>query len=200
MCSTRSAAIWMRLRDVTTTNGLRRSPPGGRKLPRRSPTERSYWIYWQSETSVFLPSTFLTCCALPKYTSKPPCFENLLDRNPVNARGSHRDQTHPKTLEPASALRSRVNVGNLRTDCGPRSAATATNNSLTPTSMPAPSGCNTGKCSHRLLPFLARPSYRFDRSNAQGAKQSKLPIEIAAFRRRHHTSIRNPGPRLHGRA
>jgi hypothetical protein len=39
------------------------------------------------------------------------------------------------------------------------------------------------------------------RSNAQGANQSKLPIEIVArMDERHHKSVRNPGPTLIGRA
>jgi hypothetical protein len=40
--------------------------PGGRKLVRNKPSECRYWIHWQSETSVFLPGTFLTYCAFTK--------------------------------------------------------------------------------------------------------------------------------------
>src|SRR5215475_6274164 len=46
--------------------------------------------------------------------------------------------------------------------------------------MPAASGCNTGKSSVLFLRLVAIPSFRFCRSDAQGAKESKLPIEIAA--------------------
>jgi len=63
---------------------------------------------------------------------------------------------------------------------GSRSAGTATNNSLAPTSIPAASGCNTGKSSVLFLRLVAILSFRFCRRTPKGAKKSKLPIEIAA--------------------
>jgi hypothetical protein len=40
--------------------------PGGRKLARNNPTECKYWSHWQSESSVFRPGTFFTCCVLTR--------------------------------------------------------------------------------------------------------------------------------------
>jgi hypothetical protein len=62
----------------------------------------------------------------------------------------------------------------LRTTTGSRSALTATNNSLAPTSMPAACGCKMGNCSHRLLDLFAIGSSE-DRPDAQGANQRQTP-------------------------
>src|SRR5271156_3630261 len=71
-----------------------------------------------------------------------------------------------------------VNVGNLRTGCGSRSAPTATNSSLAPPSMPAASGCRTGTDHTFYDPAspYGPPAGRVPRARMQ----SKLPIEIAA--------------------
>ena len=75
---------------------------------------------------------------------------------------------------------------------GSRSALTATNNSLTPTSIPAASGCKMGNSSHRFFDLFAIGSSEY-RPDAQGANQGKLPIEIVVTAdERHHTSVRKP--------
>src|ERR1700676_3401068 len=77
----------------------------------------------------------------------------------------------------ASAFRSRVKVGKLRTGWGSRSALTATNSSLAPTSMPAASGCKMGNSSHRFFDLFAIGSSEYSeyRSDAQGANQWQTP-------------------------
>jgi hypothetical protein len=94
-----------------------------------------------------------------------------------------------RSSQSASACRSRVKVGKLRTGCGSRSALTATYNSLAPTSIPAASGCSIGSVSHLLLLFLAIcPSG--DAGRMPGARnQSKLPIEIVAGNRQASSHV-----------
>jgi hypothetical protein len=85
--------------------------------------------------------------------------------------------------------------------CGSRSALTATYNSLAPTSMPAASGCRMGMCHIFCYPswsfappiMPAECPGRGHRANSQ----SRSPSETD---KRHHTSVRNPRPTLHGRA
>jgi hypothetical protein len=89
----------------------------------------------------------------------------------------------------ASACRSRVKVGKLRTECGSRSALTATYNSLAPTSIPAASGCRTGSESHLLLPFLAICSSDHAGRMPGARTQSKLPIEIVVDNRQTSSHI-----------
>ena len=66
MCRTCSAAIWIRLLRCRHRDRMAQMNPGGRKLARSKPTECRYWSHWQSETSVFRPGTFFTCCALTR--------------------------------------------------------------------------------------------------------------------------------------
>ncbi len=155
--------------------------PGGRKLARSKPTECKYCSHWQSETSVFRPGTFFTCCALTRQTSSPRASRIWYTGIQYTLVDSIATERIPHcSSQSARTWRSRVNVGKLRTGCGSRSAATATYNSLAPTSMPAASGCNTGKVSHLLLLFLAICS-SVEAARMPGArKQSKLPIEIVA--------------------
>ena len=47
-----------------------------------------------------------------------------------------------------------------------------------------------------FLRFVAIGSSQICRSDAQGAKESKLPIEIVAGGERHHKTVRDPGPTL----
>src|SRR6266849_8897558 len=80
-----------------------------------------------------------------------------------------------RNVNPPIATLARVSkVGKLRTGWGSRSALTATNNSLAPTSMPAASGCKIGNSSHRFFDLfaMAPPSCR---SDAQGANQRQTP-------------------------
>jgi len=104
----------------------------------------------------------------------------------------------------ASAFRSRVNVGKLRTGCWSRSALTATNSSLAPTSIPAASGCRIGNSSHRLLGFFAFFASWFLRGAGRMSEariKDKLPIEIVVRRTNVITHLcANPGPTLIGRA
>ncbi len=101
----------------------------------------------------------------------------------------------------ASAFRSRVKVGKLRTGWGSRSALTATNNSLAPTSMPAASGCKIGNSSHRFLDLLRHWLLRAAGRMPKARIKSKLPIEIVVRAdERHHTSVRNPRTHAYRRA
>jgi len=70
------------------------------------------------------------------------------------------------------------------------------NNSLAPTSIPAASGCNTGKFSVFFLRLGHVKSFRFCRSDAQGAKRKQTPNRDRRRWRRHHKTVRNPGPML----
>ena len=89
----------------------------------------------------------------------------------------------------ANAFRSRVNVGKLRTGCWSRSALTATNNSLAPTSIPAASGCRIGNSSHRLFDLFAIGSSelpvgcprRDSKANSQSRSSSRTTHVITSL-------------------
>jgi hypothetical protein len=73
-------------------------------------------------------------------------LKNLIHRNPVNARGLHRYGANTAGLEPIRKLLQILGKGwEAAHGSGSRSAGTATNSSLAPTSIPAASGCNTGR-------------------------------------------------------
>ncbi len=101
----------------------------------------------------------------------------------------------------ANAFKSRVNVGKLRIGCGSRSALTATNNSLAPTSMPAACGCKIGNSSHRFFDLFTIGSSELpvgcpkceSKTNSQSRSSSETTNVITRL-------YANPGPTLHRRA
>jgi len=76
-----------------------------------------------------------------------------------------------------------MQVAKLRTAWGSRSALTATNNSLTPTSMPA-SGCKRGNSSHRFLDLFAIGSSELPvgcpRHESKANSQSRSSAELTS--------------------
>jgi hypothetical protein len=101
----------------------------------------------------------------------------------------------------ANAFKSRVNVGKLRIGRGSRSALTATNNSLAPTSMPAACGCKIGNSSHRFFDLFTIGSSELpvgcpkceSKTNSQSRSSSETTNVITRL-------YANPGPTLHRRA
>ena len=89
MCWVWAAASWTRLSRCRRRDRTAHTVSGGRKDPRRRPTEWRYWSHWQSWTSVFRPGTFLTCRAFTRQTSKPPRLQDLVQGDPVDPGGLH---------------------------------------------------------------------------------------------------------------
>jgi hypothetical protein len=94
---------------------------------------------------------------------------------------------------PIATLARGSKVGKLRTGWGSRSALTATNNSLAPTSMPAASGCKIGNSSHRFFDLFAIGSSELPvgcpRRESKANSQSRSSVRADE---RHHTSVRKP--------
>jgi hypothetical protein len=77
-----------------------------------------------------------------------------------------------------------------------RRAGTAMNNSLAPTSIPAASGCNTGKFSVFFLRLVAMSILPFLPVGRPGCERKQTPNRDRRRWRRHHKTVRNPGPML----
>ena len=117
------------------------------------------------------------------------CFQDLIDRNPVDTGRLHRHRANPALHKPVGQRMQIASESRETADQVWMSIGADGNEQL------------TGSASHLLLPFLTICSSDWPVGcPGRGLRANSRSRSSPESGSRHHTSVRNPRPTLYGRA